>query len=270
MQITQPQSLLRSGRCSSWRGCLFCYTRSLNPHPWLLLPPVTPLKYSLRSFICYKGATATESFARLLVARAYQGVTLFVTLICSCSAHSFKKQHYTHSSFRHCFLTSIAQHRCIPRQSLRSFRQLAPFRSFTKRSFIYKTNTQKNQKAFAIAAKFRYTSLRYKCRTTNHLFVQSLHSTKHPQSTQSLPSPPEQTKRCATLAETVSIRRAHASRFLLLPPSLHSHRLAVPFKSPYFPFRRLHFKTSFLRHAHDCITYSCKKNSFSTSHYIFI
>lgn len=39
MWLTLPHSFLRSGRCSSRRVSLFCYTRSLNPHSWLLLPP---------------------------------------------------------------------------------------------------------------------------------------------------------------------------------------------------------------------------------------
>lgn len=39
------------------RVCLFCYTRSFIPHSRLLLPPETPTRYSLRSFIFYTGVS---------------------------------------------------------------------------------------------------------------------------------------------------------------------------------------------------------------------
>lgn len=62
---TNPYHLLlnRSVWCSSWRGCLFCCTQSLNPHPWLLLPPSKPqyrIRYAHTFFM--KGATATHCF----------------------------------------------------------------------------------------------------------------------------------------------------------------------------------------------------------------
>ena len=42
MPIALRLTPLRYVWCSWSRACLFCYTRSLNPHPWLLLPPKTP------------------------------------------------------------------------------------------------------------------------------------------------------------------------------------------------------------------------------------
>ena len=42
LPIALRPTSLRFVWCSWLRACLFCYTRSLNPHPWLLLPPKTP------------------------------------------------------------------------------------------------------------------------------------------------------------------------------------------------------------------------------------
>lgn len=80
LHIPHPQSLLRSSRCSSCRVCLFyCMTLTRSSLVALSAPLESPLRYSLRSYIFYKGVqTPLSVCARLRVARAARLVTLFV------------------------------------------------------------------------------------------------------------------------------------------------------------------------------------------------
>jgi len=84
----------RSVWCSAWRGYLFCCTHSLNPHPWLLLPPLTPISNSLRSYIFYKGAIATHCFCSPAGRSGYAGCHTFCRCtappLLQCSFHSLR------------------------------------------------------------------------------------------------------------------------------------------------------------------------------------
>ena len=78
-----PHSLLRSGRCSSWRVSLFCSPRSVIPQSWLHLPPKTPLRYSLKLIIFSVGVSHHLEFCSPAVARAVMVCHIF----CSSLSH---------------------------------------------------------------------------------------------------------------------------------------------------------------------------------------
>ena len=58
------------------RACLFCYTRSLNPHPWLLLPPETPN----RSNIFFSGVSRHSLFLLACWSLGLIGLSQFLPL----------------------------------------------------------------------------------------------------------------------------------------------------------------------------------------------
>ena len=154
--------VLRHTRFASFgahRGVAACFIarRSLNPHPWLLLPPYKP-QYGihLRSYIFWKGAIATECSARLLVARASRGVTLFVKTLPlrSCSVHF---AHYVdccpHSSFSNLLFRYIHTAPLYQGQKSGSARLHVPFSLITLLALI-PNHYNFHQPSLRIATKF--------------------------------------------------------------------------------------------------------------------
>ena len=82
---------LRSVWCSAWRGCLFCCTTLAQSSPVATLAPLNPdIEFANAHTFFLRGQPPLIVSARLLVARAKRGVTLFVNPPpCRyCSAHS--------------------------------------------------------------------------------------------------------------------------------------------------------------------------------------
>ena len=126
----QSHSFLRSSRCSKWRACLFCYTRSVIPQAWLLLPPVTPLRYSLRSYIFLKGATAIKGFARLRSFVLLWFVTFFAAHFSCCQSSVQLSLHKFHFALSHSFCqphASAVGHSLLSFHLQSSFSGIMPF-----------------------------------------------------------------------------------------------------------------------------------------------
>jgi len=197
-----------------------------------------------------RGQPPLRVIARLLVASGLSGCHTF------CIPHLLLPCSFVHKAVApfilHCAKQFLHINRTAPLHSpaITLFLLSARSISFIHKKVICLINASKIFRViFAIASKIlQYKTFCYKCPATNHFFALSLHFTKPPQSTQSLPSPPEITKRCATLAETVSIRRAHSSRFFFCHP--RSTRNGSQCQKKFIsPFRKLHYKTPFFRHA---------------------
>jgi len=76
LPIALRPTSLRFVWCSWLRACLFCYTRSLNPHPWLLLPPETPN----RSNIFFSGVSRHSLFLLACWSLGLIGLSQFLPL----------------------------------------------------------------------------------------------------------------------------------------------------------------------------------------------
>ena len=86
---------MRSSWCSSWRVSLFCYTRSLIPQSWFLLPPKTPLRYSLRSLYLLVGVRHHLELCSPAGHSAYFGLAYFMHFTFHVVFSSVHLQFYT-------------------------------------------------------------------------------------------------------------------------------------------------------------------------------